>query len=325
MAARRNGILALFLCLCLCLCWTPGTVQAASTSDAKEPISTETECTLAVAYRYDATPFSGCPVALYHIAEISADFQYTLTSDFESSGLILNGIKSNGEWNVVRSTLEVYILANHVAPVASAVTDDQGQACFDELKPGLYLTSAVTVTEGEQTCVFDAALVSLPGLNTDGLWEYDVAVAAKPEILPPIQPDEEIQLKVLKLWKGDEGRQDRPAQVEVELYRDGVVVETVLLSEENHWSYSWTVKEDGANWQVVERNVPDGYTMTVEQRETTFVLTNTWIPDDPGTPTPPPTGDTANVLLNTVLLYVSGTMLLILGIAGKRKHHENTK
>lgn len=320
MAKRRLG--AVILLLCFCICMLPCPVQAASTDVAKEPIDTQKHCLLTITYRCDNTAFADQTIKLYKVADVSADFQYTLTSAFVASGLILNGVQTNGEWNVIRSTLEAYILANRTAPIQTATTDESGQARFADLNPGLYLAAAVTVVQEEVTCSFDSALVALPGLGIDGLWQYQVGIAAKSEILPSIKPDEEIQLKVLKLWRGDGGRTDRPQSIQVEIFCDGVSYETVTLSEDNHWSYSWTAKADGGNWKVVERNIPAGYTMTVEQRDTNFVLTNTR--QDQLTPPPSQTGDTTNILFYTILTYVSGIMLIIVGIAGKRKRHEKT-
>ena len=309
--------------LLLCFCMVPIQAQAVSTADAKEPISPQADCSLTVSYGYDGAAFAGYDVQLYKIAEVSADYQYTLTEAFAGTGLALNGIQSHSEWNVIRSTLEAYILAESIAPTQIEQTDASGQAAFQNLKPGLYLASSLYVIEDDATCFFTSALVALPGLGADGLWQYQVAAAAKPETLPPIEPDEEITLRVLKLWKGDEGQNVRPRAIEVELFRDGSLYETVLLSEENHWSYSWAIQNDGATWKAVERNVPDGYIMTVAEKENTFVLTNTW--DDPGNPNEPPkTGDTGNILLHTVLMYVSGTLLIFLGIAGRRKRHDET-
>ena len=245
---------------------------------------------------------------------------------FAASELILDGIQTNGEWNVIRATLETHVIADHIAPTQTVTTDASGQAYFAQLTPGLYLVGAVEVAQGELTCSFDATLVALPGLDTDGLWQYEATIFAKPQALPPIQPDENLQFTVLKLWKGDENHSDRPASIEVEIFRDGISVETVVLSSDNQWSYSWTTKDDGASWKVIERNVPTGYTMTVEQREGTFLLTNTKVPENPDQPTPKPptTGDTANIMLYMILLYASGTMLLLLGIVGKRKRHDET-
>ena len=321
MAKRRFGILMLLLCFCLYA--LPQAALAASTADAKEPIDTRRVCELTVRYHYDETTFPNQTVKLFKIAEVSADFQYTLTSSFQASGLALNGIQTSGEWNVIRQTLETYALTHNTEPILSAITDASGSAHFETLKPGLYLASAVRIEQENLRCTFDSALIALPGLGTDGLWQYGVSVSAKPEIAPPTQPDKEIEWKVLKLWKGDEGQNTRPQSVQVEIFRDGVSDTTVLLSEENHWSYSWSVADDGADWKVVERNVPSGYTMTTEQRDTTFVITN--ICQDAPTPTPPQTGDTTNILLYTVLMYVSGAMLILLAIAGKRKRYDETE
>ena len=304
------------LLLCFCLCLVPGHVQAASTEDAKEPIAPQQTCTLTLCYSYDGTAFADVPVRLYRIAEVSADFQYTLTTPFATSGLILNGIRTNGEWNVIRSTLETLILADGIEPDATATTDEAGLASFRDLPTGLYLALVDPIHLDALHCIFDSALIALPGLGEDGLWQYEVAVKAKGEALPPIEPDEELQLKVLKLWKGDEGQSTRPDAIQVEIFRDNTLYETVTLSADTGWSYTWTVKNDGASWHVVERNVPEGYTMTVEDRGNSFLITNTF--DGPPI-RPPQTGDTANILLYIVLMTISGSMLIILGITGKRK------
>lgn len=317
---KRGMAIILF---CLCLSVFSCTAFAASTTDAKEPISIDRDCTLTISYGYDGTIFADQTVDLYKVADVSADFRYSLTEAFASSGLILNGVQTQGEWNVIRSTLGVHILANNTAPVQTSQTDALGQACFTQLTPGLYLASALNIVQENLTCCFDSVLVALPGLGAEGLWQYQVSVTAKPQVLPPITPDEEIQLKVIKLWRGDEGSSERPQSVEVDLFRDGVKCETVILSQENHWSYSWSAKKDGARWSVVERNVPNGYVMTVEERENSFTLTNTKISDTPIDP--PPTGDTSNILLYVVLMLLSGVVLLMIGVVGKRRSYEKAQ
>ncbi len=315
MAKRRMGIIAFILCVCLYI--IPFQAQAASTADAKEPISTDRNCSLTISCCSNGIAFSELPVNLYKIADVSADYQYTLTQSYEKSNLILNGIQTLGEWNVIRSTLEAYILANEVTADFNAVTDFEGKACFDELKPGLYLSITERIIQDETTYVFDSALIALPGLGADGLWQYHVDVASKSSIIPPSEKDEEIELKVLKLWKGDNGASARPTTIEVEIFCNGTSYQTVILSEDNHWTYTWSAKDDGSDWKVVERNVPKGYTMTIEERETSFVLTNTLTSDNPPPP-PPQTGDTLNIMLWVILMIVFGSMLIILGITGKR-------
>ena len=317
MINRKVGIVVFLLCFCFHL--MPYQVMAASTSDAVEPIIPGNECSLTVSCRHGETVFSDIQVKLYRIAEVSADCSYTLTQSFETSGLILDGIRTAGEWDVVRSTLEAHILTCSIAPEFTSVTNADGQASFGTLRTGMYLAIVSQAEQNDLHYRFDSALIALPGLGPDGRWQYQVSVNAKAEVLPPVDPDEEVELKVLKLWRGDEGRTDRPKSIEVEIFCDGISYKTVILSEENHWAYSWSAKDDGSSWTVVERNVPQGYTMTVEERQTTFALTNTWAPTYPDNPgKPPQTGDTTNILLYVLLMIGSGSMLIILGVTGKK-------
>ena len=135
-----------------------------------------------------------------------------------------------------------------------------------------------------------------------------------------IKTDKEIELKVLKLWKGDENQLNRPESIEVEIFRNEASFEKIVLSKENNWSYSWVVKDDGSSWMVVERNLPANYTVTVDVRENSFSIINTLIQNESTDPEiPPQTGDTSTVLLYILLMAVSGCMLTILGIAGLKK------
>ena len=318
MAKRRMGIIGILICICLCM--MPCRTQAASTADAKEMISTERSCTLTISYPCEGTAFAGLPVKLYHIADISKDFQYTLAAPFQSSGLDLNGVQASAEWNIIRSTLEAHILTNNVAETDSAITDQAGQVCFDGLTPGLYFAVPDHAAQVELGCLFDPALISLPGLGTDGLWQYQISVTAKGVILPPTDTDEVLTFKVLKLWKGDSNHSKRPETIKVDIYRNKELYNTVTLSAANHWSYSWTAEDDGAEWMVAEQKVPSGYTATLEKRGTSFVITNTLIPKTPSSGIEwPKTGDTSNVMLYMLIMYISGILLITLGITGKKK------
>lgn len=314
---RKIGIIAFLLCFCFVL--MPYRAAAAHTSDAVEQIKPENECSLTVSYCCGETAFSGVQVKLYRIAQVSEDFKYTLMQSYAATGLTLDGIRTAGEWDAVRSTLEAYILAYNVAPEFISVTNGDGQVSFDALKTGMYLAIVGQTEQNDLICRFDSALIALPGLGEDGRWQYQVSMNAKGEILPPVQPDEEKELKILKLWRGDEDRSDRPKNIEVEIFRDGISYKTVTLSEENNWAYGWTVKDDTSKWTVIERNVPQGYTMTVEERGSTFVLTNTLLPSDPVDPGDhPETGDTSNILLYVLVMIASGSVLMVLGVTGKK-------
>lgn len=317
MINRRIGVIVLLICCCFYL--LPCRAMAAYTSDAVEPIRPEQECSLTVSYCYGDKAFSDIQVKLYRIAEVSADYMYTLIRPFDTSGLILDGIRTAGEWNVVRSTLEAHILAYNIAPEFNSVTNENGEASFDSLKTGMYLVIVDRIEQDDLHYQFDSALIALPGLGQDGYWQYQVSVNAKGETLPPVDSDEKIEFKIIKLWRGDEDRGDRPKSIEVEIFCNGSSYKTVTLFENNNWVHSWSAMDDGSDWTVIERNVPQGYTMTVEERESTFILTNTLMPTDPDDPVKPPqTGDTSNILLYVLFMIISGSLLIVLGVTRKK-------
>ena len=92
----------------------PCYANSASTTDASKQINVEQECSLTLIYKCDGMAFADMPVKLYKVASLSTDFQYTLTDPFLMSGLILNGIQTNDEWNVIRSTLKAHIIADSI-------------------------------------------------------------------------------------------------------------------------------------------------------------------------------------------------------------------
>ncbi|MBR6595845.1 MAG: Cna B-type domain-containing protein [Oscillospiraceae bacterium] len=81
-------------------------------------------------------------------------------------------------------------------------------------------------------------------------------------------------VNVQKVW-ADEGYYDRPESVEVTLYRDEEVYETVTLNADNDWRYSWTSLTDEYTWTVDEKNVPEEYVKTVTNEGYDFTITNT--------------------------------------------------
>ena len=216
--------------------------------------------------------------------------------------------------------MEAYIVAYGIEADYTAFTDFVGQTYFEGLRAGMYLAVTEPVSQDGYKYLFDSVLVALPNLDNNGFWQYNVSSTPKSRFIPPAETEKEIELNVIKLWRGDSSRSERPESIEVEIFCDGTSYQTVTLSDENHWTYSWTVKDNGSKWKVAERNVPSGYTVTVEERGTTFVLTNTFIIGDPDTP--PQTGDTSNILLYVILMNVSGIVLVLWGITGKKKRYE---
>lgn len=312
MVKKKFTLIGLVLCLLCAL--LPNTAYAVSITETTELISVGKPCSLTLTYSEGTQAFSGAAVDVFRVASVDADCHYILTDDFSASGLTVNGLQSNAEWDAVRGALDAMVVSEKIAPTKTQMTNASGIVVFEDLEPGLYLVGDVALTSGGFRYYFDSTLVALPNLNTDGTWNYDVT--AKPKSDKQNPTGEDIKYSVRKVWKDDGNQSRRPDEIVVELYKDGVAVNTVTLSDENDWFFSWYAEDDGSKWHVAEKNVPKGYVMTVEGTQTSFAIVNTYPTTSNDSPK---TGDTSNIGFYTMLMLASGIGLLMVAMALKRK------
>ena len=100
---------------------------------------------------------------------------------------------------------------------------------------------------------------------------------------------------VRKIWDDNEDQDGiRPASIEAAVFRNGILFDTLLLSEENGWSHTYLDidKQDAAGrdyeYTVEELSVPDGYHSAVNGYE----ITNRHRPEDEENPQIPKTSFT---------------------------------
>ena len=129
---------------------------------------------------------------------------------------------------------------------------------------------------------------------------------------------EKVPLRPIMTTEAAEALLAQLPTIQVEIYKDGALAQTVTLSSANNWSYAWTDPGQSV-WTVVERDVPEGYTVHTDEKDTTFIITNQWnpaTPDQPDEPIDPPdTGDVSPLWLYVLVLCLSGLGLVIVGLA----------
>ncbi len=291
-------LMALGILLMVC-----GAAGAATRVDTAKPVS------LTLEYGHDGQPFVGQSIRLFRVADLSEYVEFTLTGAFADLPVDVNHVKTQEEWHQIASTLEAFVVSGQIAPDAQTITDDDGVASFPALAQGLYLVQGIRVDAEGGYWQFDSFMLTLPDLNDSDQWVYDLA--AKPKSSFHEVKLEEINYSISKLWKDEGNENARPQSIQIELYKDGVLQETVTLSAENHWNYAWTAVDDGSVWHAVEINVPDGYTVTLEQDGNHFTAINS--------AGPPKTGDSFNLSLVFLLMCICGAGLIALGVLGATK------
>ena len=296
---------------------------AASTADAKEPVDTAHVCTLTLDYTYEGKAMPGIALKLYKIADFSADYQYTPTARFAEKGIAINGIKSQTEWDKLASTLSALIALENTTPDAELSTGADGKAHFTGLTTGLYFTDQIRREEADGTVyTFKRVLVTLPELNSDGTWNYDVSAAPKVDVYVPEKVY--IDYRVNKLWKDTGYESARPTSINVTILKNGETFENVTLTADKNWTFTWRVEDDGSLFQVVETEVPENYTMTASQSGNVFYITNTYEkPDNPPPEPPPPTGDRSDIGLWVFVTAVAGVLFLCSGVLIVKRQRED--
>lgn len=304
----KNRIFSIIVTLCLSLLLLlPLQVYAAN------PIDTTHPCSLRVEYSYDLQVFPHEDIALYRVADHFADGTWELSGDFSDYPVNIHGITSQTEWRQVTSTLLAYAAADHLQPLRQATTDAAGQVLFENLTAGIYLIPGCIIENSNGLYQFEAFLVVLPHPVEEGEHLYDVTSKPKCSLFTPTP--EQRQYTIVKHWRDAGYENSRPTAVTVDILNNGQVVMTQQLSRENNWTFSWDTLDDGSIWQVVERDVPPGYTVTVTREGDSFLLTNT----HPGAPVKPPqTGDPMVFWPYILVMCISGCALLLLGIHRRR-------
>lgn len=208
------------------------------------------------------------------------------TCNFELSNLELDGLKEN---------IESCINDLNITGIKDT-TDAKGNVIFNNLDLGLYLVRQTNDVEGYST--INSYLITIPTI-IDNSWEYDLSSEPKTEIIKLMD------LKVNKIWKTDRKISD---YVTLQLVLNDRVIDTVKLSKDNNWEYTWRRIPLNDEYEIKEINIPKGYTAIYEKNNNNYTVINA--------DNLPHTGQ------NTYIAYiigVSGIILFVLGFGLYKK------
>ncbi len=236
---------------------------------------------LTVSFTSDGTAIKNATFRLYKVADVDRYGKYTLTEAFAESRVDLASHEAS-HWQGVVEVCEGYISLNKITPDYTCATDANGDAVFNNVPNGLYLVNAAKKQQGGRTYTVNSFLVALPSLDeVENEWIYNVTV------IPKFTSKKNgggggsnyVNRSVIKVWNDTDYEHKRPKEVTVVLLKDGESYDTVVLSKDNSWKHQWSSLSDEYDWTVAEKDVPEGYKVSVEQNGTAFVITNTYDSD----------------------------------------------
>ena len=207
------------------------------------------------------TPIAGAELSLYHVATVSLNskhnLSYTFTDAFKNCGCALDD-------PALPVMLDAFV-KEHSVVSEKIVTDAHGTASFTNLPLGLYFVKQTTTASGYAPCT--SFLVTVPNHNTNG-YVYDVNASPKTDVARLTN------ITVKKVWNTDASTKATDS-VTVQLLRDGVVVETATLSDQNNWQVTYSDMPESDAYSIVEVNIPKGFTATYSKSGYVFTVTNT--------------------------------------------------
>lgn len=240
------------------------------------------------------TPISGAELSLYHVATVSLNsknnLSYTFTDAFENCGCAL-------EDPALSAKLDAFV-KDHSVSAKKLVTDAHGKVTFANLSLGLYFVKQTSAVAGYAPCT--SFLVTVPNHNAGG-YGYDVNASPKTDVARLTN------ITVKKVWNTDASTKATNS-VTVQLLRDGVVVETATLSDQNNWQITYTDMPENDAYSIVEVNVPKGFTATYSKSGYVFTVTNT-----------PTLAQTGQLVWPIPVLAMAGLFLIVVGSIVLRK------
>lgn len=266
---KKNRWLLSVFCFLLMTMLLPINAYARTAIDTEHPVSLSVMCS------HEGKMLENVKFDLYKVADIDKYGHFTLTDAFSEYAVSLEQ-ESSAEWRALAGTLAQYARRDGILPEQQAITDQSGKASFSELNIGLYLVYGHRYTSDDLVYTPEAFLVSIPNLDENDNWVYDVEVNCKGEGYLSLPATTTV--KVLKKWEDTGHESNRPKGIEVQLLRDNTIYETVVLNADNYWRYTWSGLSSDYQWSVVEKDVQDNYTLLISREGITYVLTNTYTP-----------------------------------------------
>ena len=298
---KRGGILAAILMSCMVF-----TTQPVCAGEAEQ--------TGEIHLKY--TPVQEAQFWVYRVGDITDSWEFELTGEFKEFQMDLNALDTES-MAAAAQTLASYVKADRIEADHSGRTDMNGDLYFSGLAKGVYLIDGESIIHEGVRYDPVPVLVTVPSMNEAGEWVYETEVETKYETFIPT--GEKKEYRIVKYWSNDGDGSVRPKDITVEILKDGERHSVQTLSEENDWSYVWKTEDDGSVWQVVERNIPEGYTVMVEKNQTAFMISNTYREEGKE---PPKTGDGTALLYTAILLFLSGLILIIAGLTIWRRKRD---
>lgn len=204
--------------------------------------------------------------SIYKIGKKSGN-KYVLSGDFADYPVILGSLTAESITETA-STLENFAILDSLSPERKGTTDGNGAVRFENLEVGLYLACGKSIKIDDYTYVPAPIIFEIDGNKKE--------VNGYPKFrIKRTLPGDSERYAVRKIWANADGVTDKPVEITVEIYENNVVYDTIKLSQENNWTYSWE-GDVSSEWRVKEVTIPAGCFVMYRNNTTQYIIMNNY-------------------------------------------------
>lgn len=211
---------------------------------------------------------------IYKVGEIDLNGDSVLTGQFAGFSVDLT------DANAAQTLESLVVNDTTLTFLEEKATDVNKQVKFENLDNDndIYLICGDSVKIGYDKYIPVPVLVTLP-TESGGYLYTDIEVQDKCEI-KDVSPKD---ISIVIVWKDQGLENQRPPEIIIQLKKDGVVVEEVVLNENNNWTHEWEDLDGEHEWTVVEKEIPPEYGISIRKEGDTYIIEHDRAPE----PTPP--------------------------------------
>lgn len=241
----------------------------------------------------------GVEVRLYQVANASLEnnnLVFNYLEGFSSCDVDINNLSNK----IIPTKLKNCLIESE-SKFETLTTDKKGKVKFKDLDLGLYLVTQMNELNNEYR--FEPFLVMIPK-DINNNWIYEIEATPKTDIYKLMD------LKVQKMWFNM--YYEIPEQIEVALLKGEDVVDTVVLNNDNNWTYVFKDIEASDDYKVLELNVPKGFKVVYKEYADVYMIINIDY-----------LAQTGQDIILMVSLLVLGLVFILIGLYfEKRKKYE---
>ena len=229
-------------------------------------LAAENSESLTLYCEYNGVVLSDMQWSIYKVGKKIGN-KYSLDGDFTDYPVTFGSLTVE-DLTEAASTLENFATLDSLVPERTGATDNNGRLHFENLETGIYLASGKRLHIDDYTYVPTPIIFEIDGKNKE--------INGYPKfIVKRTLPGDTERYAVRKIWANADGVTDKPTEITVDIYKDGVVNDTIKLNQENNWTYSWD-GDASSDWKVKEVTVPPGCFVMYRNNTTQYIIMNNY-------------------------------------------------